>query len=109
MNKEKNSTLVNVADFGKYDKHRYSKPWLAKLKGIPNSVKLGFDFIDGAFVEKEDGSGTLMGYLSEGDYIAYGQKDFRGNNSVAWYGIYQNGQFTAVSKPTIVRTLAVES
>lgn len=108
MSDEKKTTLVNVADFGEFDNRRYGKPWLAKLKGIPGSVKLKYEFVEGAYVEKEDGSGTLMGYFSEGDYVAYGQKDYRGNSSVSWYGIYHDGEMKAMPKTEIISVLSAE-
>jgi len=107
MNKE--PVLVTVAKFGSYNHRRYGRPWLAKLEGIPGSVKLKYNFIEEAFVpdEEEHGSGgVIMGYFSDGDYVAYGQKDFRGGNSVSWHGIFLDGQMQKVSKSEIVKALS---
>ena len=105
------AVLVNVTEFENYNNLRYGRPWLAKLKGIPGSVKLNYQFIDEAFVPNNDepgSGGVLMGYLSDGDYVAYGQKDFRGNNSVSWHGIFLDGKLQKVSKPEIVNALSQE-
>lgn len=107
MNKE--PVLVTLAKFGPYNYRRYGRPWLAKLEGIPGSVKLKYNFVEDAFVPDEDGldsGGVIMGYLSDGDYIAYGQKDFRGGNSVSWHGIFLDGQLQQISKSEIVRALS---
>ena len=99
------SKLVEIADFGLYDSKRFGRPWLAKLKGIPGATKLNYEFQEAAFVGDAMNGGKIMGYLEDGDYISYGQKDFRGDATVQWTGIYLDGELKPVSKSRIVADL----
>ena len=97
--------LIEIASFGPYDAKRYGRPWLAKLKGIPGTTKLTYDFQESAFAGDAMNGGKIMGYLEDGDYISYGQKDFRGDATVQWTGVYLNGELKPVSKSEIVADL----
>lgn len=100
--------LVKVAEFGIFNEARFGKPWLAKLNLIQGTTKLNYNFIQDAYIQNKD-NGVLMAYLNDGDYIAYGQKDFRGNSSYSWHGIYRDGNFIEIPKSEIIATLASSS
>ena len=97
--------LVEIAEFPEYDPKRFGRPWLAKLKGVPGTTKLNYEFQDAAFVGDAVNGGKIMGYLEDGDYISYGQKDFKGNATVQWTGVYLEGELKPVSKSEIVTDL----
>ena len=99
------SKLIEIASFGPYDAKRYGRPWLAKLKGNPGTTKLTYDFQESAFAGDPENGGKLMGHLNDGDYISYGQKDFRGECTIQWTGVYSNGELKPISKADIVMTL----
>ena len=63
----------------------------------------GYEY-DPAAGDPENG-GKLMGHLNDGDYISYGQKDFRGECTIQWTGVYSSGELKPISKADIVMTL----
>lgn len=99
------SKLVEIVEFPGYNPKRFGRPWLAKLKGNPGTTKLTYEFQESAFAGDHVNGGKLIGNLKDGDYISYGQKDFHGDSSVQWSGVYLNGEFKQVSKSEIVLDL----
>lgn len=58
-----------------YNEKRYGKPWIAKVDFSEN--KKG-DFVFGEWIGQPGYEGTLEIECNDGDIIAKGQKDFRG-------------------------------
>ena len=100
------STRVKIAEVGEFNPQRYSVPWLAKLR--IKDDRLDYDWQDG-WEENPSGGGSLTGFLNEGDYIAYGQKDRFGKNSYRWYGTWRDGHLREMKKLDIEEILRAEA
>jgi hypothetical protein len=76
-----------------YNARRYSKPWIAKVDFSTNPKG---EFEWGTWIGQFNGgngsSGTLIIDANEGDIVAKGQKDFRGNNGGTDYYQVRNGE-----------------
>jgi len=79
-----------------YNSRRYSKPWIAKVDFTNNPRG---DFSWGTWVgdHRSGTEGLLVITAEEGDIIAHGQKDFRGNNTKTTYCQVQNGNLAELS------------
>ena len=101
------SDRVKIAEFGSYNRQRYITPWLAILRLKDN--RLEYDFQDGWEPDEEKGGGTLTGFLNEGDFIAYGQKDRFNKNTFRWYGEYRNGHLVERKRMDIEELLRIRA
>ena len=78
-----------------YNPRRYGKPWIATVAFSDNKPSYNF----GDWVGTAGGEGKLIIDANEGDIIARGQKDSRGNNNDIYYYILQaDGERLKVSK-----------
>jgi hypothetical protein len=89
-----------------YNQRRYSKPWIARVDFSTNPKG---DFSWGAWVgDSRTGSdGLLVIEANEGDIIAHGRKDFRGNNGYTTYSQVRNGELVELSGKVEAYQLAV--
>lgn len=79
-----------------YNQRRYSKPWIAKVDFSKNPKG---EFIWGSWVgdAREGSEGLLVIEANEGEIIAHGQKDFRGNNTHTTYCQVRDGKLVELS------------
>lgn len=77
--------------FGNYNHRRYGRPWIARITGWPIGGKP--DIIWGRYVGDDDAGGEVEIEAMPGDIVRTGQKDYRGNNTEAyWYIMQPDGQ-----------------
>lgn len=87
-----------ITHFEDYNQRRYSRPWVAIVdpQGKPD-----FEHQVGAYTGNhnngEDGDLYVFEPAEKQIYM-YGQKDYRGNNTVKKYVQYINGEFVPVKK-----------
>lgn len=92
----------------KYDNfnfRRYGNPWVASLNKngkIDFSHKVGG--YTGAYNKGEAGELYITDPI-EGGVYAYGQKDYRGNNTEFSYVKYENGKFIPIEKTGLIEAL----
>ena len=69
-----------VATYGSYNRRRYSKPWICEISDTGEYV---FDKKVAMFDGLDDGKGGDLVIFNpiEGRVYAYGQRDYRGNNT----------------------------
>lgn len=86
-----------VATYGSYNPRRYSRPWVCEISETGQYL---FDKKIGIFDGKDDGGGgDLVIYEPvEGQVYAYGQKDYRGNNTEHVIFKYVGGEMLPCSK-----------
>jgi hypothetical protein len=74
--------------FGSYNERRYSRPWI----GLVTSWSVGgkAEMAWGSYIGDDNG-GEVEIDAQPGDIVRYGQKDNRGNNTSAEWGIVQAG------------------
>lgn len=78
-------TRVAVS-FGGYNQRRYGKPWIGKIIAWPVGGKAEIQW--GAYIGDDHG-GEVEIVADPGDIVRWGQKDYRGNNTEAKWGIVQ--------------------
>jgi hypothetical protein len=73
-----------MKEFSPYNSRRYGKPWIAKVTtwNIGQHPTLEFGATIGTLLVEID--------ANPGDVVRWGQKDYRGNNTEANWGIVQN-------------------
>jgi len=75
-----------------YNQRRWSKPWVATVDFSTNA-KGEFSFGDWVGNHYKGSSGILVINASEGQIVAKGQKDYRGNStSMDYYVVLKNGK-----------------
>jgi hypothetical protein len=92
-------------DTSSYNKRRYGKPWIAKIKLEGNDLKFHF----GSWVGDPGSEGVLiLDDMEPGDFYARGQKDFRNSRYSApdYYEMDVNGIGTLKTKAEIYKSLA---
>jgi len=89
-----------------YNQRRYGKPWIARVDFSKNPKG---DFSWGAWVgDSRTGSeGLLVIEANEGDIIAHGQKDFRGNNGETTYCQIREGKLIKLASKVAAYQLTV--
>lgn len=95
-----------LVNYESYNQRRYSAPWIAKVN---EKAKISFGEKIGSYTgnHAHGESGQLYFYDApvENQVYAYGQKDYRGNNSIKKYCIYKNGQFLEVPSQRLLEAL----
>lgn len=96
---------VMIEHYDEYNQRRYSDPWVAILN---EKGTLDFSKRVGAYTGRYHSgeAGDLYVFEPvEKEIYAYGQKDYRGNNTTKKYVQYINGQFVQVEN--LLEALAV--
>jgi hypothetical protein len=75
-----------VVQFGSYNRRRYSNPWIAKVTAWPIGQKAVLGW--GTYLGNDSG-GECEIEANPGDVVRWGQKDGRGNGTMAEWGIVQ--------------------
>lgn len=72
--------------FGSYNQRRYGKPWIGVVTSWPVGSRAEIRW--GSYIGDDNG-GEVEINAEPGDIIRWGQKDFRGGNTEAAWGIAQ--------------------
>lgn len=86
-----------------YNQRRYGAPWIAVVKFANNPKG---DFAWGTWVGDRGAAGLLVINAAEGDIVASGQKDFRGNNTESTYYQVREGQLVKLAGKAAAYKLA---
>lgn len=98
--------MTEIRNFDAFNERRYSDPWVA---AVDKNGRLDFKNHVGGYTGRRGAgeAGTL--YLNdepkEGDLFAYGQKDYRGNNTFVFYIQWRDGKKTPVEKDELVEAV----
>ncbi len=95
-----------VKDYECFNQRRYGNPWIAivgKDAKIDFSQKVGG--YTGAYNKGEAGQLYVVSPI-ENQVYAYGQKDYRGNNTEFDYVQYVNGEFLPITKKQLIEVLS---
>ena len=77
--------IVKIKDFEAYNHRRYSRPWVALVV----DAKPDFSVEVGRYTSKSGEAGELVIIDPQvGQVFAYGQKDYKGRNTVTAYCVY---------------------
>ena len=71
-------------EFGSYNPRRYGKPWIAKVTAWPVGGNAELDW--GSYCGDDDGGEAIVD-AAPGDIVRWGQRDHRGGNTTAHWGI----------------------
>ena len=100
-----NTMLKIINSYASFNQRRYSDPWVARVK---QDGKLDFSSRCGGYTGRyrsgEEGDLYVTDPV-EGAVYAYGQKDYRGNNTEMAYAQFSGGEFRTVEKRDLVRVL----
>lgn len=91
-------------DTTEYNERRYSKPWIARVN-FDRTPK--GEFIWGDWVGRAGEAGTLVITVNEGDIVASGQKDNRGNNTRCDYYQVRDGKRVKLDSKAAAYKLAI--
>ena len=97
--------LKVINSYSSFNQRRYSDPWVAKVKpdGKPDfSVRCGG--YTGRYRSGEEGDLYVTDPI-EGAVYAYGQKDYRGNNTELNYAQFTGGEFHLIEKKDLIQAL----
>lgn len=87
---------VVVAHFDSYNQRRYSKPWVCLMT---DEGKFDFSKNVGDYTGNHGDSGDLVIYKPViGQVYGWGQKDYRGNNTIKNYCKWTENGFVACNK-----------
>lgn len=95
---------VVLETYDSYNSRRYSKPWVAKVdsKGKPD-----FSEDVGKFSGQPGESGEIYVYEPvDGQVYMFGQKDYRGGNTVSKYVVFTGGKFQEIDKKQLTTFLS---
>lgn len=79
-----------------YNQRRFGKPWIAVVN-FESDPKGTFNWGSWIGNKNEGTEGLLVIDANDGDIIARGQKDFRGNNSISKYYQVKNGELVELA------------
>lgn len=102
--KKGENNMKTIKTFDEYNFRRYGMPWVAIVD--PKTAKPDFSKDVGGYTGRKGEAGDL--YVIEpleGAVYMYGQKDYRGNNTVRAYAQYLDGEFHEVSNTDLVTVL----
>ena len=95
-----------IATYESFNPNRYGNPWVGMVNPITGKVDFSKKVGKYTGAYNKGDAGELYVYEPvEGAVYAYGQKDYRGNNSACKYVRYVNGEFAAVEKTKLVEAL----
>jgi hypothetical protein len=98
--------MLVVKSYSEFNFRRYSNPWTAKVN--PATGKIDFSSKVGSYTGgyNKGEAGQLYIYNPvEGAVYAYGQKDYRGNNSETNYIKIVDGQTVEIEKTELITAL----
>lgn len=95
INKMDNVTVIE--SFGAYNKRRYSRPWVCRMK---STGEYDFEERIGTYTGDMPGdAGDLIVFAPcAGQVYGYGQRDYRGNNTIIRYAIWTGEAFVTCDK-----------
>lgn len=89
--------ILTVKEFHYFNQRRYSDPWIAKVdeNGINFDKQIG-EYTGGY---RTGEPGELIIYKPEnGQIVAFGQKDNRGNGGFTTYAVVQDGKLVEIDR-----------
>ena len=96
--------MITISTFDSYNFRRYGRPWVAIVN--PKTAKPDFTRKIGGYTGSDGEAGDL--YVIDpvdGAVYMYGQKDYRGNNTLRLYRQYKEGSWHNVAPTDLVRVL----
>lgn len=94
---------VVLEKFDSYNERRYSKPWVAKVN---SQGKPDFSEDVGKFTGQSGDAGELYVYEPvDGQVYMFGQKDYRGGNTISKYVVFTAGKFQEIDKKQLTSYL----
>lgn len=85
-----------IEHFRSYNSRRYSFPWICTM-----TEKGGYDFSSrvGTYTGRDGAEGDLVVFEPcEGQVYGYGQKDYRGNNTMVRHALWDGEKFVPCDK-----------
>jgi hypothetical protein len=97
------ATVVASMDWSGENPRRYGRPWIAKVTyWKPGRPAPKIDFC-GAFIGDVQSGGRLEIEATPGTFVRFGQKDYRGGNSVSGWGVVESdGSITLVEQEVVL-------
>ena len=97
--------MKTIKTYECFNQRRYSNPWVA-IVGEDGKINFNWKIggYTGAYGKGEAGELYITEPVENAVY-AYGQKDYRGNNTEYRYIQYRNGQFVPVEKTELIAVL----
>jgi hypothetical protein len=93
-----------IKSYEAYNERRYGARWVALVN--PQTAKIDFSQRVGAYSGGKGGAGDLYVYNpQEGRVYAYGQKDYRGNQTEVKYCVFENGVFRLFERENLIKEL----
>lgn len=94
-----------IKTYDEFNPRRYSAPWIAKVNAegkIDFSVRIGGYTGD---PRKGEAGQLYVTDPKENTIYAFGQKDYRGNNSGYEYVQFKDGEFISIPKAKLIEAL----
>lgn len=93
-----------VGSFKPWDATRFGKPWFARI--VADGGGICFKFDETAFVGDEGKGGSLEADVADGEFVAFGQKDYLGGKTVVKMGFFSDGEFVDMEQREIRKRLS---
>ena len=97
--------MKTIKTYSSYNNRRYSKPWAAKVT-LDDQKRMKMNFC-GLYTAKDGDAGDLKIDAQNGELIAFGQKDGRGNKTKITYAIFENDSLKILEKTEAYKILGV--
>lgn len=95
--------MLIVKSYEPYNHRRYGSPWVCRVAA---DTTLDFSAHVGRYTGYNGSEGDLIIHSPvEGQVYAYGQKDYRGNNSGYQYIQYLNGEAVPVERKNLIAAI----
>lgn len=94
-----------IKSYESFNERRYGNPWIAKVN---SEGKIDFSVRIGGYTGKYGKGEAGQLYVTdpkENTIYAFGQKDYRGNNSEHEYVQFKDGKFIPIKKTELVEAL----
>jgi hypothetical protein len=98
--------MKTIKMYESFNFRRYGNPWVAM---VDTNGKLDFTAKVGGYTggyNKGEAGELYISNPVDGAIYAYGQKDYRGNNSGYQYVVYADGAFNRVEKTELISRLS---
>jgi hypothetical protein len=100
------ATMKIIKNYQDFNFRRYSNPWVAIVN--PSTAKIDFSAKVGGYTggyNKGEAGSLYTTNPQDGAVYAYGQKDYRGNNTEVSYAKYTAGEFHPIEKTDLIAAL----
>lgn len=84
-NEQHQEEIRATKEFEGYNRKRYSQPWIAKVTSWDVGSNPTLEF--GSFLGEAGDAGSVEIKAAVGTIVKYGQKDYRGNNTVNQFAV----------------------